>query len=75
MLGVFNEKKWGHIDGHLQDMLGRHASETGDFVAAASHYAATLACPDSHPNRQQHLLKQFLDSLQKLTPPQVCRAS
>jgi len=75
VLGVFNEKKWGHIDGHLQDMLGRHASETGDFVAAASHYAATLACPDSHPNRQQHLLKQFLDSLQKLTPPQVCRAS
>ena len=71
VLGVFNGREWGHIDSHLQDMLGRHAAETGDFEAAASHFAATLACTEAHPNRQRQLLEQFLKTLRRLTPEQA----
>lgn len=68
---MFNGREWGHIDSHLQDMLGRHAAETGDFEAAASHFAATLACTEAHPNRQKQLLQQFLKTLRRLTPEQA----
>ena len=71
VLGVFNGREWGHIDSHLQEMLGRHAAETADFEAAASHFAATLACTEAHPNRQRQLLEQFLSTLRRLTPEQA----
>lgn len=71
VLGVFEGQEWGHINAHLQDMLGRHALEALDYEKAALHFASTLKIQEGHPNRQQHLLKQFLDTLKKLSPDQV----
>lgn len=67
VLRVFKGRQWAHIDGHLQDMLGKHAAETGAFGAASLHFAGALACRDAHPKRQRHLLAQFLGTIPKLS--------
>lgn len=71
VLGVFDGQEWGHINAHLQDVLGKHALEAQDYLGAVRHFAATLKIKEGHPKRQQQLLKQFLDALRHLDAKQV----
>lgn len=71
VLQIFDKKHWALIDGHLQDMLGRHAMHSGDAAAAAHYFTAALACKDVHPDRQQQLLDQLIQLTKQLSTEQV----
>ena len=71
VLQVFEDKQWALIDGHLQDMLGRHAVQMGNLSAAAFHFTNALGCKDVHPDRQHHLLHQLIQITEQLEPEQV----
>lgn len=65
VLGVYGGRRWGLIEEHLHDALGRQAREGGDAGGAAQHFMAMLDCPGNNLYCQKLYLTQFMDALQQ----------